>query len=523
MARVTTESDCPGVIEASLIPLPQSSAAIPRTEFDLATELIRMAVDKSTSAGDSADNEPESTASDQAGQMCAAKADGSQPTKLLEAAVCHEPLPTTDSSEELETIIASEADAVLEAVPDKIPDAVDFPEPHTDSGLEPWPNKETACIQPLSASDTTDSVQSVGARPTTRTDSQPLFPLRPITRWQSESRPSIFEIHDDATFQIHVEIVGEINKIFQNNRLQPIPPHFFKDAYASMHGHKTPLRWFSALFARKRDQAANTPLCETTIRVVCDKTAQAATESGDRIPMIVAKLTTAIREQGTFLALMVASALGIFRVSGSQQRISQILRPFNEPDYGASWTLDPECSLYDAADALKKFFRNLREPLLTTELHSYFVSSLHIALERDKIRAFQLLILLLPKENISTLGYLLAFLADIAAVETNKMSAPNLGKVFAPNLMRSGSRSESVEDYNDCAKVLTYFIEGASCFQMKHVPVSHILAPPENTTRKTRKKSVLRQTSLSVSHTKTATTTGASSVRRKSVHFNLAT
>ncbi|KAJ3302622.1 (START) domain containing 8 [Kappamyces sp. JEL0829] len=446
MARVTTESDCPGVIEASLIPLLQSSAAIPRTEFDLATELIRMAADQSTSAGDSADNELESTASDQSGQMCAAKADGSQPTKLLEAAGCHEPLLTTDSSEELETIIASEADAVLEAVPDRIPDA----------------------------------------------------------------------IHDDATFQIHVEIVGEINKIFRNNRLPPIPPHFFKDAYASMHGHKTPLRWLSALFARKRDHAANTPLCETTIRVICDKTAQAATESGDRVPMIVAKLTTAIREQGTFLALTVASALGIFRVSGSQQRISQILRPFNEPDYGAS-------CLYDAADALKKFFRNLREPLLTTELHSYFVSSLHIALERDKIRAFQLLILLLPKENISTLGYLLAFLADIAAVETNKMPAPNLGKVFAPNLMRSGSRSESVEDYNDCAKVLTYFIEGASCFQMKHVPVSHILAPPENTTRKTRKKSVLRQTSLSVSHTKTATTDGAGSVRRKSVHFNLAT
>jgi hypothetical protein len=66
----------------------------------------------------------------------------------------------------------------------------------------------------------------------------------------------------------------------------------------------------------------------------------------------------------------------------------------------------------------------------------------HCQLEKEKIRAsekqmkaLQLLMLLLPRENAILLECLLDLLHKAANVPDNKMSAGSLGVVFAPSLL----------------------------------------------------------------------------------------
>jgi hypothetical protein len=60
---------------------------------------------------------------------------------------------------------------------------------------------------------------------------------------------------------------------------------------------------------------------------------------------------------------------GIYRRSGANSNITRLLTLFQQDAWAVQLT-QQEYTEYDVGSVLKRFFRDLPEPLLTTELHS---------------------------------------------------------------------------------------------------------------------------------------------------------
>lgn len=100
--------------------------------------------------------------------------------------------------------------------------------------------------------------------------------------------------------------------------------------------------------------------------------------------------------------------------------------------------------MIDLAILLKRFFRELPEPILTRKLYDLLLLSQKFGSEDRRQEVLHLLILLLPKSNRETLEALMALLRNIAANavgdanEGTKMDEHNLATVMAPSLMGLG-------------------------------------------------------------------------------------
>ena len=66
--------------------------------------------------------------------------------------------------------------------------------------------------------------------------------------------------------------------------------------------------------------------------------------------------------------------VGIFRLSGMASQVDQLGRDFNK--VGAKPDLDIDCNA--VTGALKKFFRELPEPLFTSEAHDDFLAATRV-------------------------------------------------------------------------------------------------------------------------------------------------
>jgi hypothetical protein len=135
---------------------------------------------------------------------------------------------------------------------------------------------------------------------------------------------------------------------------------------------------------------------------------------------------------------------GIYRTSGNATQIQEIKRLFDR-DSGAVDLLRPNKQLNDihsVASALKLYFRELPDPLLTKEFHREFIEAAKIdddVQRRDSIHAT---INKLPDSNYTTLRYLILHLYRVQEREAiNRMSIGNLGIVWGPTLMAT--------DYNN--------------------------------------------------------------------------
>ncbi|XP_060575302.1 rho GTPase-activating protein 19-like [Ruditapes philippinarum] len=158
---------------------------------------------------------------------------------------------------------------------------------------------------------------------------------------------------------------------------------------------------------------------------------------------------------------------GLFRKTGNVTR-QRLLKEWIYQ--GAELNLnDGTFSPHDVATVLKQLLAELPEPLLTQkhyEAHQQIVDMCsHCQLEKEKIRAsekqmkaLQLLMLLLPRENAILLECLLDLLHKAANVPDNKMSAGSLGVVFAPSLLCP--RKLTPEEMHSVSPVLGKAIAG---------------------------------------------------------------
>lgn len=126
---------------------------------------------------------------------------------------------------------------------------------------------------------------------------------------------------------------------------------------------------------------------------------------------------------------------GIYRKAGSTSNIQKLTTALRKDAFSVQITRS-EYNEHDVSSALKRFFRDLPEPLMG-KLAVSFLSVSEMKSQSEKIQAYKELLQRLPTVEYQTLKKLLAHLYFIQTQrEINKMKAENLAMVFGPTLMQ---------------------------------------------------------------------------------------
>ncbi|WFD08158.1 Rho-type GTPase activating protein Rga1 [Malassezia vespertilionis] len=160
-----------------------------------------------------------------------------------------------------------------------------------------------------------------------------------------------------------------------------------------------------------------------------------ATPAPMRVPSIVDDIVSAMRQ-------MDVSVEGIFRKNGNVRRLKDLAEQLDRETDAANLLDDNPVQL---AALLKKFFRELPDPLMTVRLYRTFIAAQQIEEEAERHRLLQYVALLMPKAHRDTMEVLFVFLRWVASFsyvdeETgSRMDLPNLATVMCPNILYTRS------------------------------------------------------------------------------------
>ncbi|XP_028401518.1 rho GTPase-activating protein 7-like isoform X5 [Dendronephthya gigantea] len=186
-------------------------------------------------------------------------------------------------------------------------------------------------------------------------------------------------------------------------------------------------------------------------------------------------------------------SVGLFRRSGGKQRIHQLkslMEENPELDDFQDW------AIFDIADVLKIYFRELPEPLLTVKLADTFLSIHQHVPKELRLGAMQAVVLLMPDENREALQTLLLFLHDVAQQSSvNQMTANNLAVCFVPAFFHLCGASDDVIGHpkrvkrpamNKAAKELSSGLDAQECITQMINDVRKLFAIPQDTMMKSK-------------------------------------
>lgn len=123
---------------------------------------------------------------------------------------------------------------------------------------------------------------------------------------------------------------------------------------------------------------------------------------------------------------------GIFRKAGSEKRLLELQSDISFGEYSFPEDEDEHV----VATVLKRFFRDMKAPLLTFDLYDTFIGA--DAFEGDeRMQNVQQALKLLPEHHLKILETVVRYLHEVATFSAqNFMTANNIAIVFAPNLLR---------------------------------------------------------------------------------------
>lgn len=148
----------------------------------------------------------------------------------------------------------------------------------------------------------------------------------------------------------------------------------------------------------------------------------------------------------TLLLIADLKVEGIFRKNGNIKKLKDISSTLNQNP----GLLELGEDSIQIAALLKKFLRELPEPILTHKLYKLFIESQSLPIESERKDALHSVCCLLPRENLDMLFTLLWFLRYVAQrgreasrhnENGSKMDLSNIAKVMAPNFLHAKSRS----------------------------------------------------------------------------------
>lgn len=157
-----------------------------------------------------------------------------------------------------------------------------------------------------------------------------------------------------------------------------------------------------------------------------------------RIPALVDDVVTSMRK-------MDLSVEGVFRKNGNIKRLNTTTAAIDK-DGCESVDLSKE-NVVQVAALLKKYLRELPDPLLTFKLHRLFIATQKIADEDKRRRVLHLTCCLLPKAHRDCLEILCSFFNWVASFHQvdeesgSKMDTHNLATVIAPNILFTNAKT----------------------------------------------------------------------------------
>ncbi|XP_038268783.1 arf-GAP with Rho-GAP domain, ANK repeat and PH domain-containing protein 3 isoform X3 [Dermochelys coriacea] len=133
---------------------------------------------------------------------------------------------------------------------------------------------------------------------------------------------------------------------------------------------------------------------------------------------------------------------GIYRKNGAKSRIKVLMEQFRRDARNVKLRISDNF-IEDVTDVLKRFFRELEDPVFTSELHPQWKEAAAIALKSQRLERYKELINHLPRLNRRTLAALIAHLYRVQkCADFNQMNTKNLSLLFAPSLFQTDGKGE---------------------------------------------------------------------------------
>ncbi|KAE8440695.1 hypothetical protein EG329_006813 [Mollisiaceae sp. DMI_Dod_QoI] len=163
-----------------------------------------------------------------------------------------------------------------------------------------------------------------------------------------------------------------------------------------------------------------------------------------RIPAIVDDVVTTMRK-------MDLSVEGVFRKNGNIKRLNETIAIIDKEGCDAvDFTKE---NVVQIAALLKKYLRDLPDPLLTFKLHRLFIASHKIRDDDKRRRVLHLTCCLLPKAHRDCLEILCSFFNWVASFHQvdeesgSKMDTHNLATVIAPNILYTNAKGPMDDNF----------------------------------------------------------------------------
>ncbi|KAF9269024.1 RhoGAP-domain-containing protein [Marasmius fiardii PR-910] len=185
-----------------------------------------------------------------------------------------------------------------------------------------------------------------------------------------------------------------------------------------------------------------------------------ASRASLRVPTFIDDVISAMRQ-------MDMSVEGIFRKNGNIRRLKELTEAIDRDPLSVDLTQDNPVQL---AALLKKFLRDLPDPLLTFKLHRLMVASQSLPNEEDRKRLLHMLSIIMPRPHRDTMEVLFVFLKWVASFahmdeETgSKMDSGNLATVICPSILYSRGRDPARDESFGAIRVVTSLLENQDEF-----------------------------------------------------------
>ena len=173
-------------------------------------------------------------------------------------------------------------------------------------------------------------------------------------------------------------------------------------------------------------------------------------ESTDGVGPGSLKVPSLVQEAVSAMKTMDMSVEGVFRKNGNIKRLNDVK---DEIDAKGAVEVDlTKENPVQVAALLKKFLRELPDPLLTHKLHKLWITSQRIDDSDRRRRLLHLTCCLLPKPHRDTMEVLFTFLNWVSSFSHvdeesgSKMDIHNLATVITPNILHRGKENVPVDD-----------------------------------------------------------------------------
>ncbi|UZJ55867.1 hypothetical protein CBS101457_005187 [Exobasidium rhododendri] len=210
-----------------------------------------------------------------------------------------------------------------------------------------------------------------------------------------------------------------------------------------------------------------------------------------RVPSFIDEIISAMKQ-------MDVSIEGIFRKNGNIRRLKELSEALDRDSASVNLSDDNPVQL---AALLKKWLRELPDPLLTYKLHRLFVMSQKLETEEERNRCLHLIIVLLPKAHRDTMEVLFVFLKWVASFshideETgSKMDLQNLAMVLGPNILYSKGTDPAKDELFLANRAILALLEHQDDFWLLPEELEIVLQDREllNSTNELTSRDILRR------------------------------